>query len=122
LHAEDNKKDQEKLQGKWSVVSAERDGQAHDKIKDDKLVIASDRITITKASGNEEPAVTFTLDATKKPKHIDVMVSGMTMQAIYELDGDNLKLCFARPGAERPGDFTTKAGSERMLVVLKRDK
>jgi len=119
--ADDTKKDQEKLQGTWSVVSGERDGQPNDSIKNDKLVISGDKITVKKAAGSEETPVTFTLDATKKPKQMDVKAEGMTLLAIYELDGDNLKLCFAR-GAERPTDFTAKAGSERMSAVLKRDK
>ena len=120
IRADDAKKDQEKLQGTWSVVSAEADGTATDEIKNDKLVFAGDKITIKKAGGDEEH-VTFTLDTSKKPKQIDINADGKMIQAIYELDGDKLKVCAAMPGADRPTDFTTKAGSNRMLVTLKRE-
>ena len=119
--AQDTKKEQEKLQGTWSVVTAERDGAADDGIKNDKLVIAGDKITIKKGGGGDEEPVTFTTDPTKKPKQIDVNAGGQVILGIYDLDGENLKLCISK-GGERPAEFTTKAGSNRMLVTLKRDK
>ncbi len=122
LAADDPKKEAEKFAGTWGVVAAERDGQPHDKIKNDKLVIAADKITIKTSSGDED--ATFTVDPAKKPKTIDVKPGkeNVTIQGIYEIDGDNLKLCFAGPGGERPTDFTTKEGSKRMLITLKREK
>jgi hypothetical protein len=38
------------------------------------------------------------------------------------VDGDTFKSCFAKAGAERPADFTTKAGDGRTLSVWKREK
>jgi uncharacterized protein (TIGR03067 family) len=120
--AQDAKKDQEKLQGTWTVVSCERDGAADDNIKNDKLVIAGDKITIKKGNGGEEEPVTFTMDASKKPMQLDISAKGKTILAVFEVNGDDLKLCFGQPGTERPADFTAKAGSNRMFVTLKRDK
>jgi len=121
VQAGDAKKEQEKLQGSWSVVAAEKDGAADDGIKNDKVVIAGDKLTIKKSGGDEEP-VTFTIDPAKKPKTLDINSKGQMILAIYELEGDNLKLCFSRPGSERPTELATKAGSNRMMVTLKRDK
>ncbi len=122
LAADDPKKEAEKFAGTWGVVAAERDGKPNDEIKNDKLIIAGDKITIKTARGDED--ATFTVDPAKKPKSIDVKPSkeNVTIQGIYEIEGDNLKICFAGPGGERPADFTTKAGSKRMLITLKREK
>ena len=44
------------------------------------------------------------------------------MLGIYELKDDELKICFAKGGGERPTEFLSKAGTEQSLVVLKREK
>jgi hypothetical protein len=36
--------------------------------------------------------------------------------------GDTFRSCFGKPGAERPTDFTSKAGDGRTLSVWKRAK
>jgi hypothetical protein len=41
---------------------------------------------------------------------------------IYDLEGDTLKLCFARPVQERPKEFTTKSGTAFLVCVYKRHK
>jgi len=43
---------------------------------------------------------------------------------IYEMDGDDLKICFARmDSADRPTTFASRAdGAEYILAVLKRQK
>jgi uncharacterized protein (TIGR03067 family) len=40
---------------------------------------------------------------------------------IYALEGDDLKVCYALPGKERPTAFATKPGSGTVLFVLKRE-
>jgi uncharacterized protein (TIGR03067 family) len=122
------KKEMAQLEGNWSMVSGERDGQA---IPDDIVKQAK------RASKDGETTVSigeqvflkakYTIDPTKKPKTIDYTVTegdnkGQKMLGIYELDGDTAKFCFAAPGKDRPTDFTTKEGSERTLSVWKRDK
>jgi len=69
----------------------------------------------------------FKVDATKKPKTMDMTPSegrykDKTLLGIYELDGDTLKICFAEPGKDRPTDFTSKAGSGVVLAIHKREK
>jgi hypothetical protein len=42
---------------------------------------------------------------------------------IYELKGDDLKICFVHGGGgERPTDFASKEGTAQSLIVLKREK
>jgi uncharacterized protein (TIGR03067 family) len=68
----------------------------------------------------------FKIDATKKPKEIDIMDdSGVkndkTKLGIYELDGDTYKYCLAPAGKARPTAFTSKKGSGHSLGVSKRE-
>lgn len=52
------------------------------------------------------------------------MLRDKTWQAIYELDGNDLKICYAEVDSkkERPAKFKTAKGSGFLLVVLKRHK
>ena len=41
-----------------------------------------------------------------------------TIKAIYELQGEQLKLCLGEPGKDRPSAFTTAQGAPQLLWVL----
>lgn len=122
-----------KLQGSWSVVSAERDGMKapEDEIKKTTLVIKGDKLIALKTENSPKPEektteMTFTLDPTKNPKWIDVTYTSgerkdESSQGIYELKDDTLKICMSR-AATRPTEFETKPESQRHLMVLKREK
>lgn len=121
------KKDLEQLQGIWQVTALEVDGnQAPDEaLKEFKITVKGDRMSHKTGETTEESS--FKLDPSKKPKQIDFTVvagtdKGKNMKAIYELDGDSLKLCVGSPGAERPTEFASKAGTKIGLIVLKRTK
>jgi uncharacterized protein (TIGR03067 family) len=105
-----NKKDLEKLQGKWL---AELDG------KKIELKLAQERFTITFSDGDKEIVFkgAVALDAAKKPRHIDFTIDegpkfvGDTARGIYELDGDTLKWHANQPGKEaRPAEFPAVQG------------
>ena len=66
----------------------------------------------------------FTIDLTRKPKETtDTLPDGKQIKGIYELDGDTLKWAANEPGkTDRPKEFESKEGSERLLLTLKRDK
>jgi uncharacterized protein (TIGR03067 family) len=122
------KKDLERLQGDWAGVQMIRNGV---KVTDDEI-----QVIFRTIKGNESTLLlfdkallkeTFTIDATKKPKTIDV-VSPMgpdkakSMLGIYEIDDRTLKICLAEPGKARPTDFAAKAGSGHVLTVWEREK
>ncbi|MBI1917379.1 MAG: TIGR03067 domain-containing protein [Planctomycetes bacterium] len=111
----------DKIEGTWVVVSATRNGKTNDEIKDDKVTFKDGKLTI-KAKNKDETA-TYKVDPAKKPKEIDIThEGGKTMQGIYVVEGDTLKVCFSKPDSPRPTEFSAKEGSDCMLVVLKREK
>jgi uncharacterized protein (TIGR03067 family) len=127
VFAAEGGKDLDKLQGTWDRVSGEVDGKPvpADVLKNSKLTISGDKYTLT--MGDEKRGGTLVLDATKKPKAIDIISAagpnkGKALLGIYELDGDTFKYCLAPPGQERPKEFTAKAGSGQMLYVNKKAK
>ncbi len=116
-----------KLEGTWSVVSAEHNGTKipADQAKAVKFVITADKFKIDHNGDKHE--ADYKLDATKKPATIDVTPQdgpdkGKTAYGIYALNGGELKICFAKPGSDRPTEFASKADSETTLIVLKREK
>jgi uncharacterized protein (TIGR03067 family) len=123
-----SKKELKKLEGTWATVSIEAAGQKvsdEDEIKTRKLTTKGDKYTLK--VGNETVQGTIEINPTKKPKTIDVKPDsgsnkGKTLLGIYELDGDNLKICLALPGRDRPTAFTTAAENGQQLVVYKRGK
>ena len=117
------KKDFDKLQGTWQVVSLEREGKQEDPegIKNLKLVIKGG--TYTLQGGEEAFEGTFILDPTSKPKRMDTKGAKIPRtQGIYDLKGDGLKICWAEGDTERPREFATKPDSNLRLIVLKREK
>jgi uncharacterized protein (TIGR03067 family) len=125
---DDAKKEMEKLQGVWVMVSGERNGEAlpDDQVKALKRTVKGEEFTITR-DGETVVKGTFTVDPSKSPKTIDVMVTegdnkDKKMLGIYEIDGDNYKVCYAPFGKDRPKEFSSKGEEGITLAVWKRDK
>jgi uncharacterized protein (TIGR03067 family) len=70
---------------------------------------------------------TYTIDSATKPKSITVVGTqgpnqGKTYPAIYELDGDTLRVCYDLSGAKRPAEFKSVTGTMLYLVTYQRRK
>jgi uncharacterized protein (TIGR03067 family) len=125
----DAKKDQEALQGAWKVVAVERGGKAEQ--DPGQFVMAFTKDTFAVKRGDEVIVKgTFQLDPSKSPKAIDMTITeakkdqdkGKEVHGIYELGKDSLKWCAAEPGQKgRPKEFSTKEGSQDMLVTFKKE-
>ena len=120
------KKEKDALQGKWTILSVERDGKPVETWKDGVRVMEGDTYTMTPKQGDSFKGK-FALEPSKTPKGIDFTPSGgqnkdKTLRGIYEIDGDMLKICFAEPDKERPNEFSTKAGSGWTLALHKKQK
>jgi uncharacterized protein (TIGR03067 family) len=119
------KKDQEGLQGVWSVVKAVRDGEVMPDAEREKMqvVIKGDEITIQ--TGQRDEKATFKLDPGKKPAGMDIrpkVDKAPIVLGIYQLDKDKLSLCFGREGKDRPKAFESAKNSGVGLLVLERKK
>ena len=130
VRAEDPKPRQENakmIEGKWSIDKAELAGQPFpaEVAKTMTLILEKDKYTL-KSPGPDDIG-TLTIDPAKTPKQMDIKGvqgpnQGKTFLAIYELDGDSLKICYDLAGKTRPVEFKTAAGTTQFLVVYKRVK
>lgn len=125
--------DLDKLQGTWLTVSLVSDGKVllGENVPPQpgpatKLVYEGNRWLIRVGDKTIASGI-FQLDATKRPKEIDILdESGMkndkTKLGIYELDGDTYRYCLAPAGKPRPGEFASPEGSGYSLGVSRREK
>ncbi|SRR6266542_1552543 len=124
------KKDLERLRGTWTLVSAERDGKPApvDEVKKTRITFAGTTFVFPAASGvGTSRKGTIKLDPSKTPKWMDAQATedagkGKVSLGIYEIAGDDYKVCFAPPGKERPKEFASRPGSGHILQVWKRAK
>jgi uncharacterized protein (TIGR03067 family) len=119
-------KDLQGLQGSRKLVSAMQDGKAlpEDEVKKTTIVFKDDAFLFPEmAEYATSRSGTIKLNATKTPKHMDaISTEKEVMLGIYQLSGDNYKVCFAPAGKPRPREFTSNPGSGYILQVWKRKK
>jgi uncharacterized protein (TIGR03067 family) len=120
-------KDLKKLTGTWTLASGVNDGEkmSEKELEGSKLVIDGDKHDVK--VGETTYKGTHKLDASKKPKTIDIMdtegpFKDKTVLGIYKFDGKQFTICFAASGKDRPKGFSAKAGSGQHLHVWKRMK
>ena len=123
---DDAKTDLDNMQGTWTVVAAEREGQASpaEVTKTMQLIIKADSFKIT--VGQHDEKGTLKLDPSAKPKSFELIPSGEHEKAangIYDLTAGTLKMCWTKEGGERSQrNLLTKPGSNMAMFILKRDK
>jgi uncharacterized protein (TIGR03067 family) len=115
------------LDGTWLPAAAELGGKPFpDEVrKTMKLVLKDDKYTVTVGMAVDEGTVKRNPAA--KPKTLDITGTdgpnkGKTILAIYERDGDTLRICYDLGGKARPTEFKTKEGGLLFLVTYKRQK
>lgn len=120
------RQDLDRFQGQWVLLSAEWDGKPTpgDEVKKFRLTIQGDSFVLSKDSVVVSGG-TLKLDPTRKPKEVDETATagpskGKTFLAIYEIDDEQHRICFAAPGQGRPTEFSSTPGSGRLLQVWKR--
>ena len=118
-----------KLQGDWQVTEQEHGGKKSDKKEIAKLTlqIAKSSFLTRDAGDVKEEAEVTALDAKEKPWGIDLKVTagsdrGKVAKGIWRLDGDELRVCIAEPGRDRPKEFKGAEGSGHTLLVFRRVK
>jgi uncharacterized protein (TIGR03067 family) len=112
--------DEKAIAGSWRVVACELEQKLlpEKQFKDLDYQLKADGTWALKGGPGfpKAAAGAFTLDPKVSPKTIDFTpgdgpYKGKTFRGIYQLEGDELKACFAFPGKERPKTFLTGDGS-----------
>ena len=123
-----DKKELEKFQGRWVLVSATIDGKAldEDEFKNRSVVFKGEKMTFL-YKDKERGTASLKIDPSKSPAQIDTTnedgpAKGLGLKGIYKFDGDTLTLCFVLPSKDRPTEFASKPGSGTVLSVHKRAK
>jgi len=131
--------DAKDIQGTWTIVSAEgADKIPAEALKKVRMRITADQL-IVQLEGKDLNTSKYKLDSTKKTKEIDlvvkvlidekvrVVISFEPRMGIYELMGDDLKICVAMATSKkvpdppsRPKEF--KTGGDLTVLILRRDK
>ena len=109
------------MAGDWTLVLMQLNGkkQPEELLKSIKLTIRGDKYNTV--VGKEKDEGTLELDATKEPREMDIITSvgenkGKPIRCIYEIKGDELRVCYGLKVAERPTDF--KADENTVGVVM----
>ncbi|HMP00912.1 MAG TPA: TIGR03067 domain-containing protein [Gemmatales bacterium] len=128
---EDAKKDLDRMQGEWQMVSGEFNGEKfpEEMTKAAKRTVKDDTYTVVMRDEEGQPRTVkgkFKLDATQSPRAIDATttVEGEEGEAkivgIYEFTGDDeVRVCMAGVDRGRPKAFDSQQGT---LVTWKRVK
>jgi len=115
------------MEGKWKVDSAEVNGKIVDapELKDIQITISGDRYEALIKDHIDRGSLK--LDETQKPRTMDATKTegdevGKMIKAIYEINGDTMRVCYAMTGDARPTEFATKPDSALLLITYRREK
>jgi len=129
LGADDKAADKEldKVQGKWTVESLTVAGKNEYADGAPKIVLVFKGNKGDVEAGNvvlEYSKFTISLDPSTDPKCMDLTFgkAGVTFEAIYEVKGDDLRICVHLEPRNRPTEFASPEGSKAALAVAKRQK
>jgi uncharacterized protein (TIGR03067 family) len=119
--------DTKAVQGSWQPVTAEMAGQPMPEavLKTISLQLEDGKYVVFVGANPDKG--TYTIDSATKPKSMTVTGMegpniGKTFPAIYELEGDTLRICYDLSGAKRPTEFKSIAGTRLYLVTYQRKK
>src|SRR5262245_23708003 len=116
--------DQERIQGAWKIESIVFDGKKESDTDKITIIFNGNKMSI-RVTPEHRDVSPFKLDETKSPKSLDIgdpAKKGDLLPGIYELNGDELKICFAKGSETRPTAFESKPGSRITFLTLRRGK
>ncbi|HEX3131765.1 MAG TPA: TIGR03067 domain-containing protein [Thermoanaerobaculia bacterium] len=115
------------IQGTWIPTAAELGGKPFpDEVRKTIKLVATDE-TYTVTVGDQIDRGTVKLNPAASPKELDITGTegpnkGRTIHAIYEREGDTLRVCYDLTGQGRPTELKTQEGSQLFLVTYEREK
>ena len=125
--AADSLNDAKAVQGSWVPTAAELAGQPMAAAVLETISLKLDHGKYVVFVGGNPDRGTYTIDSASKPKSMTITGTegpnhGKTFPAIYELNGDMLRICYDLSGAKRPTQFKSVPGTRLYLVTYKRKK
>lgn len=115
------------MDGTWKIEKAEAGGKVieAEELKAVVVTIKDGRYEVTLP--DKKDVGTLKLDEAAKPKTMDATVTegfeaGKVTKAIYELNGDSMRVCYVLDGGARPAEFATQEGAAVLLITYKREK
>jgi len=126
----------EKLQGTWKVVAAEVQGMPVPAQKLGNVRVTFAKGAYTFQADGETQKHEYKLDSSKSPKQIDLIQRREVLNkdstkevltelrpGIFELNGDDLKLCYEdEDPKKRPAEFKSKKDTRIFYLQLRRMK
>lgn len=121
--AEDQEK--AKLKGTWVPTRLKQNGKDKERgWKEMQFTFQEDKLLwkgILPSDPEREETLTYSINAAKSPREMDIQFQGgAVLRCIYEINGDELKLCMAEGRDERPKELDSKEGSLHVLLIFKR--
>jgi uncharacterized protein (TIGR03067 family) len=119
--------DKDELQGVWVATLMEINGEPAPpkEVKRTRFTFKGRKLLLrhSKDEGKEAQG-TFKADPKQSPKHLDITIKNKTLHGIYEVKGDQLKVCYETGDKRenRPTKFATNKEEELVLIVFKRQK
>jgi uncharacterized protein (TIGR03067 family) len=114
--------------GEWRVMRGEANGEELPAENITNLVLSIKGGRYTVMNGNEtQDKGSFSADTSSKPLKLDIHpesgpIAGRTLKAIYELNGDDFKVCYAIVATEHPKSFADKDEPGNLVMYYKRIK
>jgi uncharacterized protein (TIGR03067 family) len=119
--------DSKAVQGLWRPLKADLGGQpmTEDVLKMITLRLKDDRYVVS--VGGQLDKGTCTVDSSTQPKGMTIIGTegpnqGKKFPAIFEVEGDTLRVCYDLSGKRRPAEFKSLAGTQLYLVTYHRAK
>lgn len=128
-YAEDVQDDMKLIEGTWGITELVVNGNVvkEEDFKKISVVNGADSTWSLRVEGKEISRGTNVFDPKMKPKTIDFYPTdgegkNNKYLGIYELSENTRKLCFVESGKNRPNEFRSDSGSERILITFERMK
>ena len=124
-YAADSPDDAKAVQGSWMPAKAELAGLPLPAAVLKSISLKLDDGKYEVLVGENTDKGTYMIDSTTKPKGMSVTGTegpnkDKTFPAIYELQGDTLRICYDLSGAKTPTEFKSVAGTKLYLVTYTR--
>jgi uncharacterized protein (TIGR03067 family) len=116
--------DLEAFQGDWVLAELTVNGESLDEDTRSKVRVKIDgeKYKVDNGDGDGDEG-TFKLNTLTTPKWIDgIDKNGKPVQGIYELGENEIRVCYAAEGSDRPAVFNSKADSGRIFAIYRRQK